>query len=215
MYCRDIMIDRTEVITVTEEYTLANALKRMDLYGFRALPVSNYGRLVGTIDLFSIYEHLYVKRDVDFDKATVKDVMQTDFAFVYGTDVIETAARLLTNQRVMFIPVLQDDTDDQFMGIIPVNRLMQMFMSAVGYSTKGSRITVVVKNEKGALARLTRQLLRAGANIEGLLPITRMPGQGIDENTIHVIVKFEGDLEKVSLACQDAGMLVITKDDIE
>lgn len=143
MYCRDIMIDRTEVITVTEDYTLTNALRRMDLYGYRALPVSNYGRLVGTIDLFSIYEHLYIKKDVDLDEATVKDVMQTDFAYVYGTDVVEVAARLLSNQRIMFLPVLQDDTGDQFMGIIPVNRLMYMFLSAVGAETKGNRITVV------------------------------------------------------------------------
>lgn len=214
MYCRDIMIDRKEVIVVTEDYTLSNTLKRMELYGFRALPVSNYGRIVGVIELFDIYEHLYIKKDVNVDEALVRDVMKTDFAYVNGTDVVEVAARLLTQQRSMFIPVLQDDTRDQFLGIIPVHRLMQIFMSAAGLYSKGNRITVALRNEKGELARLTRQLVRAGANIEGLLPIPYLPGQDPEDLNMRVIVKFDGDMERVLLACEDANLEILTSDRI-
>jgi len=212
MYCKDIMIDRKEVIAVTEDYSLSNAIKRMELYGYRALPVSNYGRIVGIIELFDIYEHLYIKKDVDVEEALVRDVMKTEFAFVNGGDVVEVAARLLTQQRIMFLPVLQEDTRDQFLGIIPVNRLMQIFMSAAGLYSKGNRITVAIQNERGELARLTRQLLRAGANIEGLLPIPVLPGQDPEDLNMRVIVKFDGDMERVLLACQDANLEVLTID---
>src|SRR5665647_953042 len=210
MYCRDFMIDRKEVVTVTEDYSLANTLKRMDLYGFRALPVSNYGRFVGVINMFDIYQHVYVDRDVNLDRALVSDVMHTDVAYVNGTDVIEVAAKLLTQQRVMFLPVLQDDTKDQFMGIIPVNRLMRIFMSSMGMDYKGNRITVSLDNEKGELSRLLRQLVRAGANIEGLMPIQMSELDG-DNLQLRVIVKFDGDMDRVELACQDANIKILTK----
>lgn len=214
MYCRDIMIDRQEVISVNEDFTLSNALKRMDFYGYRALPVINFGRILGVIELFDIYEHLYIKKDVNVEETLVREVMRTEFAYVNGTDVVEVAARLLTQQRSMFIPVLQDDTRDQFLGIIPVNRLMQIFMSAAGLYSKGNRITVALRNEKGELARLTRQLLRAGANIEGLLPIPYLPGKKPDNQNVCVIVKFDGDMERVLLACEDAKIEVLTSDRI-
>lgn len=212
MYCKDIMIDRKEVIAVTEDYSLSNAIRRMELYGYRALPVSNYGRIVGIIELFDIYEHLYIKKDVDVEAALVRDVMNTEFAYVNGGDVVEVAARLLTQQRIMFLPVLQEDTRDQFLGIIPVTRLMQIFMSAAGLYSKGNRITVAIQNERGELARLTRQLVRAGANIEGLLPIPVLPGQDPEDLNMRVIVKFDGDMERVLLACQDANLEVLTID---
>ncbi len=215
MYCKDIMIERKEVIAVTEDHSLSNALKRMEFYGFRALPVANFGRIMGVIDVFDIYEHLYIRRDADLDQTLVRDVMKTEFAYVHADDFIEVAARLLTQQRVMFLPVMQDDTTDQFLGIIPMARVMQMFMSAAGLYSKGNRITVLLKNEKGELARLSRQLLRAGANIEGLLPIAKMPNQIHDDLVTHVIVKFDGDMERVLLACEDARIPVVTKDRIE
>ena len=214
MYCKDIMIDRQEVISVNEDFTLSNALRRMDFYGFRALPVVNFGRILGVIELFDIYEHLYVKKDVNAEESLVRDVMKTEFSYVNGTDVVEAAARLLTQQRSMFIPVLQDDTRDQFLGIIPSNRLMQIFMSAVGLHSEGNRITVSLRNVKGELARLARQLLRAGANIEGLLPVSYIPGVKQEDQNVFVIVKFEGDMERVLLACEDAKIQVLTSDRI-
>lgn len=214
MYCKDIMIDRQEVISVNEDFTLSNALRRMDFYGFRALPVVNFGRILGVIELFDIYEHLYVKKDINAEESLVRDVMKTEFSYVNGTDVVEAAAQLLTQQRSMFIPVLQDDTRDQFLGIIPSNRLMQIFMSAVGLHSEGNRITVSLRNEKGELARLARQLLRAGANIEGLLPVSYIPGVKQEDQNVFVIVKFEGDMERVLLACEDAKIQVLTSDRI-
>jgi len=209
MYCKDIMIDRKEVISVTSDYTLSKALDRMDLYGFRTLPVVNYGRYLGVIDRNTIYEHVYIRRDIDLDVAIVSDVMLTNIQQVYGNDIIEKACVAFYDQRYQFVPVLMDDTEDQFMGIIPINLLLDIFANSLGLGQPAHRLTLEMSDYKGQITNLTRQLLQANANITSFVTVMhRNTRRAEGDLKVQIVVKFEGDLEDALSACRAAGAVV-------
>jgi CBS domain-containing protein len=206
MYCKDIMIDRKEVISVASDFTLANAINRMDLYGHRTLPVINMGRYLGVIDKYTIHEHIFVMRDVDLHTALVKDYMRTDIQHVFARDFIEKAAVAFFDQRYQFVPVIMDDTRDQFLGIIPITTIMDIFASAMGLGTPAHRITLEVDDYVGELAKLTRAFVQADSNIISFVTV-----QSTDAKTpqgdpkVMIVVKFEGDLERALANCRAQG----------
>ena len=209
MYCKDIMIERKEVISVTSDYTLAKAIDRMDLYGYRTLPVVNYGRYLGVIDKNSIYEHIYIKSDVDLDAAVVSDVMRTDITKVYGNDFIESAATAFFSQRYQFVPVLMDGTDDQFLGIIPINTMMDIFAASLGLGQPAHRIVIEIDDYKGEIAAITKSLLRADANIISFVTVQHRVERTVKGSPkLLIVIKFQGDLQAVLNACRDQGARV-------
>lgn len=209
MYCKDIMIERKEVISVTSDYTLAKAMDRMDLYGFRTLPVVNYGRYMGVIDKYTIYEHVYIKRDIDLDAAVVSDVMRTDIQHVYGSDFIERAATAFYDQRYQFVPVLMEGTEDQFMGIIPINSLLDIFASALGLGQPAHRLTLEIDDYKGEITQLTRALLQADCNITSFVTVQHRNARTVEgDPKIQIVIKFEGELDSGLGAVKAAGARV-------
>ena len=205
MYCKDIMIDRHSVISVPPEFTLSNALARMDLYGFRTLPVVSFAKYFGVIDKYSIYESIYIKRDVDLDTATVIDVMRTDIQHVFGRDFIEKAAMAFIDQRYQFVPVLMDQTPDQFMGIIPIATIMDIFTSSMGLGQPAHRLTLDIDDYKGELARLTKALLHADAKVISLVTVESNEAKYDENPRVVIVVKFEGDLDAVVASCRTQG----------
>ncbi|MCL2497490.1 MAG: CBS domain-containing protein [Symbiobacteriaceae bacterium] len=209
MYCKDIMIDRKEVISVTSDFTLSKAIDRMDLYGHRTLPVVNYGRYIGVIDKYQIFERIYVKRDVDLDKAVVSDVMRTNIQRVFGSEFIERAAVAFYNQRYQFVPVIMDDTEDQFMGIIPISTLMDIFASSLGLYQPAHRLSMELTDYRGELAKITRALTQSGANLSSFVTVQHKEASGVHgSHHIQLIIKFEGDLERALSSVRSQGAVV-------
>ena len=216
MYCKDIMIDRNQVITVTSEFTLSKVLDRMRFYGHRTLPVVNMGRYQGVVDRNAIFEHVYIKRDIDLDVATAGDVIRTNIQIVYASDFIEKAAIGFRNHRYQFLPVLMDDTADQFMGIMPMNTLMDTFSSALGLGQPAHRLTLEMSNYRGELAKLTRALMQSGANITSFVTVDHRDPTNIHSSPqIKLVLKFEGDLDLALASCRAQGARVTHIDRFE
>ena len=211
------MIHRNDVISVSSDFTLAKAISRMEIFGHRALPVVDFNRYKGVIELFAIYEHIYIKRDVDLEVAEVSDVMRSNIQVVYGDDFVEHAATAFRNHRYQFLPVLMNDTTDQFMGIIPVATIMNTFASALGLGQPAHRLTVICDNVKGELARLTRALYASGANITSLATVehTATNAAGQPDPRMVLVVKFEGDLESALISCRAQGAIITHVDRYE
>jgi len=147
--------------TVSSDTPVMEAMQRLREGGFRRLPVTRDGKLIGIVtdrDLkeatpskattLSVYELNYL-----LSKLLVKDVMKAPVITVRGEDPIEHAALLMEEHRVSGLPVLKGN---ELVGIVTITDLMRAFVSFLGMREGGTRVTVDLPDEPGVLARVAQ-----------------------------------------------------------
>jgi acetoin utilization protein AcuB len=83
-----------------------------------------------------------------------------------GPDLpLEEAARVMIDHRFGCLPVVEDD---QLIGIISDTDIFRVFVEGLGGGHPSLRITVVVPEEVGSLARVTNSMAALGGNIHSL-----------------------------------------------
>lgn len=145
--------------TVTPDTPVMEAMQILREGGYRRLPVTRNGVLVGIVtdrDLkeatpskattLSIYELNYL-----LSKLKVKDVMVSPVITVRLDDTIEQAALLMEEHRVSGLPVLQGGT---LVGILTITDLMRALVSFLALREGGTRVTVDMPDEPGVLAKV-------------------------------------------------------------
>lgn len=181
--------------TVNASTPVMEAMQRLREGGFRRLPVTQDGKLIGIVtdrDLkeatpskattLSIYELNYL-----LSKLVVKDVMRSPVITVRVDDPIEQAALLMEEHRVSGLPVLQDGN---LVGILTITDLMRALVSFLALREGGKRLTVDLPDEPGVLARVADQ--GAPSNIVAAVTtgiqaghkrrlVLRATGEGADE----------------------------------
>lgn len=160
--------------TISADTPVEEALKRMRENHVRRFPVlDKNGKLVGIVsekDLLyaspspatslSIYEMHYL-----MSKLTVSEVMTKDIVTVTEDTPVEDAARIMTDHKIGGLPVVRDG---QLVGIITETDLFKLFLELLGAREKGVRLTMLVPEKKGELAKLTTQVAQEGGNIVAL-----------------------------------------------
>lgn len=157
------------VISVTPDMAIAEALKMMKNEHIRRAPVVENGKLVGIIsdkDLLnaspssatslSIWEINYL-----LSKITVKEVMTTKVLIVHEDTPIEEAARIMADNKVGGLPVMRDG---HVIGIITETDLFKIFLELMGAREPGTRVTALIADTPGMLAKITASLTDQGAN---------------------------------------------------
>jgi acetoin utilization protein AcuB len=161
-------------ITTTPDTPIDEALKLMRESKVRRLPVlDKKGKLVGIVtekDLLyvspspatslSIYELHYL-----ISKIKVEDVMAKDVVTVTEYTPLEEAARIMADNKIGSLPVMRDD---KLVGIITETDLFKIFLELLGAREKGVRLTMLVPEQKGMLANITRDIAAMGGNIVSL-----------------------------------------------
>jgi len=161
-------------ITVREDEKVEDALNLMRKKKVRRLPVLDAkGKLVGIVsekDLLyaspspattlSVYEMHYL-----LSKLALKEVMTRDVITVTEFAPIEEAARVMVDSKIGGLPVMRGDT---LVGIITETDLFKVFLELLGAREKGVRLTVLVPEQKGVLAEMTRTVAETGGNIVAL-----------------------------------------------
>jgi len=145
--------------TVAPETAVMEAMQFLRDGGYRRLPVTRNGVLVGIVtdrDLkeatpskattLSIYELNYL-----LSKLKVKDVMVSPVITVRSDDTIEQAALLMEEHRVSGLPVLDGGT---LVGILTITDLMRALVSFLALREGGTRVTVDMPDEPGVLAKI-------------------------------------------------------------
>lgn len=145
--------------TVTAKTPVMEAMQLLREGGFRRLPVVANGKLVGIVtdrDLkeatpskattLSVYELNYL-----LSKLTVKDVMKSPVRSVSPDDPIETAALIMEEHKISGLPVVEDE---MVVGILTITDMLQTFVEVLGLREGGTRVTVVLPDEPGILARV-------------------------------------------------------------
>jgi len=161
-------------ITVTEDTSITHALKVMRDKKVRRLPVlDKKGKLVGIVSerdvlyaspspatSLSIHELHYL-----ISKITVGEIMTKDVITVTEYTPLEEAARIMSDNKIGGLPVLRDG---KLVGIITESDLFKIFTEILGARDMGVRLSLLVPDQSGILADITRTIAELGGNIISL-----------------------------------------------
>ena len=158
------------VITVPPDMPINEALNLMKSEHIRRLPVVKDGQLIGIVsneDLLnaspsqatslSIWEVNYL-----VSRIKVKDVMTREVHTVTEDTPIEEAARIMADQKIGGLPVIRGT---QVVGMITETDLFKIFLEFMGARERGVRVTALMRDEPGQLAKLAQCIAEAGGNI--------------------------------------------------
>ena len=180
------------VISITRDLPIHDTLALFKEKAIRRAPVLKGGKLVGIVsdkDLLnaspsqatslSIWEMNYLLSEI-----TVRDVMTRKVFTVQVDTPLEEAARLMSDNKIGGLPVLQGD---QVVGMITETDLFKIFLELLGARTFGVRVTALMKDQPGQLADVTKAIADAGGNFVSF-------GQysGVDAGTVQITFKVAG-----------------------
>ncbi len=190
------------VITVTPKLPITEALNLLKTEHIRRAPVIKAGKLVGIIsekDLLnaapssasslSVWEVSYL-----LNKITVQEVMTKDVLTVSEDTPIEEAARIMADNKVGGLPVMRAG---EVVGMITETNLFKIFLELMGAREAGVRVTALIPEQVGQLARLTKAVSEAGGNFvafgqfAGYSPNSRLLTfkiSGLDEETVRKLI---------------------------
>jgi acetoin utilization protein AcuB len=117
-------------------------------------------------------------------KLTVDKVMTKEVLTVTSSTLIEDAARLLVDNNIGGLPVVDDG---KLVGIVTESDLFRLLIDLFGTRKKGVRATLRVPERPGELADTTQAIANAGGNV-----ISVGTFSGNDVTNAVMIVKVEG-----------------------
>ncbi len=157
------------VITVSPETPINDALAMFKKEHIRRAPVVKDGKLLGIVserDLLnaspspvttlSIWEMNYL-----ISKVTVKQVMTKKVKTVDVDTPIEEAARIMADSKIGGLPVVRDGA---VVGMITETDLFKVFLELMGAREKATRVTILIEDKPGQLAKVTKAIADAGGN---------------------------------------------------
>jgi acetoin utilization protein AcuB len=205
MLVKDRMTPNPEAVTT--DTSLKEALDLVRSKPFRHLPVMDENaKLVGVVTekslvyasptpttTLSVFEVDYI-----LSRTKIGQVIQGPVVTV-GPDLpIEEAARVMVDHRIGCLPVVEDD---ELLGIISDTDIFRVFVEGLGGGHSSLRITVVVPEEVGSLARVTSRVVALGGNIYSLGTfwgeqpedrVVTLRLEGVDRQTIVQALEADG-----------------------
>ena len=161
-------------LTVHPEMPIWDAHRLMRKENVRRFPVvDKRGRLVGIIsekDLLnaapsqatslSMHEINYLLSRITVEKVMTKKVITVE----EGTP-LEDAARIMADLKIGGLPVTRDG---EVVGIITETDLFKIFLELLGAREQGLRLSILIHNQPGELANVTKAIFDIGGNIIAL-----------------------------------------------
>ena len=158
------------VISINPDMPIIDALNLMKRERIRRTPIVREGKLVGIVsdkDLLnaspsqatslSVWEMNYL-----LSKVKVKEVMTKKVLTVAEDTPIEEAARIMADNKIGGLPVMRND---HVVGIITETDLFKIFLELMGARETGVRMSVLVLDKPGQLAKLTEAIADLNGNI--------------------------------------------------
>ena len=172
---------RRSPVSVNRSDTLLHALRTLETWKIRHLPVIEGDRLVGIVsdrDLKkaapSPFDRDTAKEFVRFTSAvTVKEVMSKEVVTTSPYCPIEEAAALMVEKRIGALPVVQEG---RLVGIITETDVLGVLTEMMGATKTASRLEIEVPANPGVLTDVIRTLEGQQAEIASL--VTLLAGEG-------------------------------------
>lgn len=180
-------------ITITPDVTVPEAQAIIRREKIKRLPVlDSKGKLVGIVtelDLIhaspspatslDIYELHYL-----LSKLKVEKIMTRSVITVNEDLPIEEAARIMVDNGISGLPVMRGNV---LVGIITETDLFKLFIELFGARHKGIRLTLLLPEKKGELAKVSNAITKAGGNIVSFATF-----EGEDPTNAYCAVKVTG-----------------------
>ncbi|MBM6677850.1 CBS and ACT domain-containing protein [Faecalicoccus pleomorphus] len=159
-----------DVICTEKDATISEVLELMKEHGIHRVPVVENQKLVGLITegmiatshssatSLSIYELNYL-----LSKTTVNTVMVKNVISMNEEELMESCAETMRTHDIGCIPIT--DEKNNVVGIVTQNDVFGCFLSVLGWEDKGTRITIAVKDELGAIGKLSDIFVQQKVNI--------------------------------------------------
>ncbi|MFL7870470.1 MAG: CBS domain-containing protein [Anaerolineales bacterium] len=157
------------IISMAPDMPVHDALNMFKRERIRRAPVVKEGKMVGIVsdkDLLnaspspasslSVWEMNYL-----LSKITVSEVMTKKVITVAEDTPIEEAARIMADNKIGGLPVMRDN---HVVGIITETDLFKIFLELMGARESGVRVTALIEEKRGQLAKITDAIANAGGN---------------------------------------------------
>lgn len=180
------------VITVSPDTPVHDALAMFRKENIRRAPVVKNGKMLGIVsesDLLnaspspatslSVWEMNYL-----LSKVLVKHVMTKKVITIDVDTPIEEAARIMADKKIGGMPVMRSG---KVAGMITETDLFKIFFELMGARTKALRVTALIEEKPGQLAKVTKAIAQAGGNF-----IAFGMFSGPDSGTRIITFKVEG-----------------------
>lgn len=172
MLVKEIM--SRQVITVSPNDTLQQALTKAMSHRIRHLPVVDKDRLVGIVSDRDLRDarpsSLFPADTALLEQIPVSKIMHTQVITAHPLDPIDEAARLLYEHRIGCLPVIQAQ---QLVGIVTETDVLRRLVELTGATKPGSHLEVEVPDQPGMLAAIAEIIKEHDVNISSILT---MPG---------------------------------------
>jgi acetoin utilization protein AcuB len=183
------------VVTIAGKTTVDEALVTMDERQLRHLPVLDAQETM--IGILSEKDLLKAGKSQSVD-----DIMTKDVITVTEYTAIEEAARIMADHKISSLPVMRGD---RLVGIITETDLFRIFVELFGAREEGVRLTMLVPEEMGMLAKLTSEIAAMGGNVLALGTF-----KGEDPTNRTVTVRVAGiPTEKLVAVMEALGMEIV------
>ncbi len=151
-----------EIVTITPDKRVGQALKLMQKHQIRHLPVTEGGRMVGWITSRDLREVLLASM---LEKITVADIMIKAPISVGADTGVEEAARLIMEHKIGGMPVLEGD---RLVGVITMLDLIGAFLTMLSLIRNSSRLDLSLEDKPEALEAAAKIIKNAGGKILNL-----------------------------------------------
>jgi acetoin utilization protein AcuB len=178
-------------ITIGPDLPINEALAMFKKERIRRAPIIKGGKLIGIVsekDLLnaspspattlSVWEMNYL-----LSKLTVAEVMTKHVITITEDTPIEEAARIMADNKIGGLPVVKGT---RVVGIITETNLFKMFLELMGAREKGIRVTALIEDLPGTLAKVTKAITEAGGNF---IAFGQFVGEDVNSRVITFKVK--------------------------
>lgn len=187
MFVRDIM--QHDVACARPETRLDEVLRLLQRRGVRHVPVLDDDVLVGIIsdrDLKSVLPG-FIGSPLDTgddrpSKLTAGDIMTKHVRTLEPMALVEDAARVMVEERIGAMPVVQDG---KLVGILTETDVLLLFVRAMGILEPSSRIDVLLPMDRACIARLVHTIESTGIGVSSLVTLAN-PGLSLREAVVCV-----------------------------
>ena len=148
-----------ELVTISSDKRVSQALQLMQQRRIRHLPVMEGGRMVGWITSRDLREVLLASM---MEKITVADVMIKAPISVTADTGVEEAARLIQEHKIGGMPVLKGG---RLVGVITMQDLVGAFLTLLSLLRTSSRLDLLLEDKPGAMEGAAKIIKKAGGKI--------------------------------------------------
>lgn len=188
------------VITIDEDESMHEAIKRLKENKIRILPVMKKEKLVGIItdrDLkrasasdatsLEIHELIYLTYQIKVKHLMTKHVITVPVDYT-----VEETAKVLFENKISGVPVL--DHDKKLVGIITQTDLFRVIIALTGVGKKGIQFAFQIEDRPGSIKELGDVIRKFGARMASILTTYENVPEGYRKAYIRV---YQIDREKL------------------